>query len=58
MFHFLSISGSWIPFGKRELFELSFLLLEDIREQDGLTFPEDFDFHQFNLNKKMKYGVI
>ena len=55
---FLSISGSWIPFGKRELFELPFLLLEDIPEPDGLTFPEDFDFHQFNLSEKMKYGVI
>ncbi len=55
---FLSISGSWIPFGKRELFELPFLLLEDIPEQGGLTFPDDFDFHQFNLNKELEYGVI
>jgi mannose-6-phosphate isomerase-like protein (cupin superfamily) len=27
---FLSISGSWIPYGKRELFEEPFFLLEEI----------------------------
>ena len=55
---FLSISGSWIPFGKRELFELPFLLLEDIPEQKEHLLPDDFNFHKFNLNKKLKYGEI
>lgn len=55
---FLSISGSWIPFGKRELFDLPFLLLEDIPEQKGLSLPDNFDFHKFNLNKNLEYGVI
>ena len=55
---FLSISGSWIPFGKRELFDEPFLLLEDIPVQNEQQFPDDFKFHPFKLNKQMKYGVI
>ena len=55
---FLSISGSWIPYGKRELFEQPFLLLEDIPSQEVTPIPDDFDFHDFKLNKNLKYGVI
>lgn len=46
---FLSISGSWIPFGKRELFNQPFLLLEDIVEQKEHVFPSDFNFHDFEI---------
>ena len=55
---FLSISGSWIPFGKRELFDKPFLLLENIPVQNEQQLPDDFKFHPFNLNKELKYGVI
>ncbi len=55
---FLSISGSWIPFGKRELFDKPFLLLEDIPSQEEQQLPDDFKFHPFKLNKDLKYGVI
>jgi len=55
---FLSISGSWIPFGKRELFEEPFLLLEDIPLQPKQLLPDNFKFHPFKLNQQMKYGVI
>lgn len=55
---FLSISGSWIPFGKRELFDQPFLLLEAIPTQPEQQLPADFKFHPFKLNKQLKYGVI
>lgn len=55
---FLSISGSWIPYGKRELFEEPFLLLETIIPQEVNPIPNDFDFHDFKLNQQLKYGII
>lgn len=55
---FLSISGSWIPFGKRELFYLPFLLLEEIEDQSDKIIPENFDFHDFKMKKGMEYGVF
>lgn len=55
---FLSISGSWIPFGKRALFDKPFLLLEEIVEQDGSRFPDGFNFHDFEINDKLEYGVL
>jgi len=55
---FLSISGSWIPFGKRELFDKPFLLLEDIPTPKEQQLPDDFKFHPFKLNKDLKYGII
>ena len=55
---FLSISGSWIPYGKRDLFEKPFLLLEDIPTQEVTPITDDFDFHDFKLNKSLKYGAI
>ncbi len=55
---FLSISGSWIPYGKRELFEEPFLLLEDIPKQKERLIPDNFKFHPFKLNKDLKYGII
>lgn len=55
---FLSISGSWIPYGKRELFDKPFLLLEDIPTHKEQLLPDDFKFHPFKLNKQLKYGII
>ncbi len=55
---FLSISGSWIPYGKRELFDEPFLLLEDIPSLNEQQLPADFKFHPFQLNKDLEYGVI
>ena len=55
---FLSISGSWIPFGKRELFDEPFLLLEAIPVQTVSPIPDDFDFHDFKLNRNLQYGVL
>ncbi len=55
---FLSISGSWVPYGHRELFDQPFFLLEDVKDQSHLSFPDDFNFHNFNLDKSIKYGVL
>lgn len=55
---FLSISGSWIPFGDRSLFEKPFYLLGQIEVPEGVAFPEGFDFHDFNLKQDMAYGML
>ncbi len=54
---FLSISGTWIPFGKRELFDRPFYLLEEVSEED-FSFPADFDFHDFNIRRNLEFGVL
>ena len=54
---FLVITGSWIPFGKRALFEQPFFLLED-RPSSSSTFPSDFNFHDFKLNEELEYGIL
>lgn len=56
---FLSISGSWIPYGRRELFALPFIMLEDVPINDNPDFPIDFDFHDFRIKKDgVKYGRL
>lgn len=55
---FSSISGSWIPHGKRELFDLPFLLLEDVENMEGGSFPDNFNFHNFKMKKGQQYGVL
>lgn len=55
---FSSISGSWIPYGKRELFDLPFLLLENVGNMEGIAFPMDFDFHDFKMKNVVEYGVL
>jgi len=52
---FMVVTGSWIPFGKRELFDQPFFLLEEIPSSKS-DFPTDFNFHEFKLNKNLKYG--
>jgi len=53
---FLSISGTWVPFGRRELFDKPFLLLEDIQSSGTIGFLSDFDFHDFGMKKGLSYG--
>lgn len=55
---FLSISGSWIPFGNRALFEQPFYLLEEVPMEQDISFPDDFDFHDFDLNRELTFGVL
>ena len=55
---FLSISGSWIPFGKRALFEKPFLLLEDISVPMDSKLSKDFNFHNFKLNRTLQFGLL
>jgi len=55
---FSSISGSWIPKGKRELFDLPFFLLEDVESMEEVRFPDNFDFHDFKMKKGQQYGVL
>lgn len=55
---FSSISGSWIPHGKRELFDLPFLLLEDVENMESVSFPDNFNFHDFKMKKGQQYGVL
>ena len=55
---FSSISGSWIPYGKRELLTQPFLLLEDIPENRDHSLPANFDFHDFKMKQGLKYGVL
>ncbi len=55
---FSSISGSWIPYGKRELLTQPFLLLEAIPENDNHSLPADFDFHDFKMKQGLKFGVL
>ena len=55
---FLSISGSWIPFGERALFDLPFYLLEEVPAMDKVSFPDDFDFHDFEIQRDLEYGVL
>ena len=55
---FLSISGTWIPFGKRELMQQPFYLLEDIPAPGGKAIPDNFDFHDFKMKEEIRYGVL
>lgn len=55
---FLSISGTWIPFGERSLFEQPFFLLEAIPIESTLSIPDNFDFHDFGINKEMTFGRL
>ena len=55
---FSSISGSWIPYGKRELFDLPFLLLEEVEAMETVSFPDSFNFHDFKMKKGQQYGVL
>lgn len=55
---FLSISGTWVPYGRRELFEEPMFLLEDPEVLDDLTFSDDFDFHDFGMKRGQVYGDL